>query len=185
MGIIMNKFREPEGSQLDFVKKTFSALEIIKDILQDETGHAPTRTSMNELFLYARGDLGQEKKIKQSLSKYPSMLFALRSMISQIAIYDMPESRAASSEEFPSRYIEDCHIRVELSQAEQNEYYIVITQTGSRQSLLSNMDLFGITNEYERVSLPEARRGITQLLVKPEVGVLELLRDPKTSIFLR
>mgnify|MGYP004382447987 CR=1 FL=1 len=181
----MNKFKLPEGRDLALIKTMFSELEMANEILQYKDETNSTRSSVSDLLAYARGDLSQKQKIKEELLKYPSMRTALQSMISRTSVYCMPEAVAASSEIFPVRQIEGCQLRVEISHAETDQYYLIIEQVEGYHSPLSEMNLFGNSGSHEKLSLPEARRGIIQLVIKAGDNVLDLLQDPKTRIFLR
>lgn len=180
----MSKFKTPEGKELEMVQQAFAEIEAVETLVHPTLPTSPGKISAGDLFAYASGDGARAAQVKVALLKYPAMGAALKSMLGSAALYHIPEAIAASTDEFPERRAGGCIMRVEASRAEPDQHYLII-EIMSGHETPSMLTLCSSDNQVEILDLPAPRRGVVQLPITADSGIPDLLRDPKTAVFLR
>ena len=180
----MNKYMIPKTKELETVKQAFVELEATETLINHLPEHKTDSIAASDLFAYARGDGGKAQQIKAALIRFPSMRKVLKGFLIQVSSYYLPEAIAASTEEIPERGIEGCRLRLEISRAETNQYYLII-ELGENGEIPSSLVLCDLNDRFEQIQLPPPRRGTIQVTVTIESGIPDMLRDPKTAIYLR
>ena len=180
----MSKFKVPEKGELAMVQQAFAELEVVDVLIHAPQQGESNRVTASDLFAYACGDAAQTVRIKSALIRFPSMRGVLKDMVARTSVYHIPEAIAASTEEFPMRRAEGCRVRMEASRAEADQHYLIIELDEGRD-VPSLLTLCDSKDRFEQVNLPAPRRGTIQVTVTAETGIPEMLRDPKTTIYLR
>ena len=180
----MNRYKNPDQAELGVVQQAYAELDAVDALLKPPSRGDGGPVMASELLAYACGEAAEAGRVKAALIRFPSMRGVLKDMVVRMSDYQMPEAIAASTKEFPERRTEGCRVRMEASRAEADQYYLIIelVESGEIPSVLTLCDA---ENEFEQITLPSPRRGVIQVIVTNESGIPDMLRDPKTAIYLR
>jgi len=172
----------PTEHEVNEMRQAFQEGQTVMQLL--DADDAAPRIAASDLYAYAKGDSDKSQVISEAMLKSPSMRCAYQSMVETTAVYLMPEAVAASSEEFPLRQAGGCQIRVEKSRAEDTQFYILITLPTERVKTPELMTIIEPNQASERLELPAPRRGLIQVSIDEGSGIPNMLRNPKTAIYL-
>ena len=181
----MNKHNIPKRDELNSVKQIFAELEAVDTLIHQQPREVGSGAiAASDLLAYACGDEVNAGQISGALIRSPALRRVLKGFLTEVSEYYIPEAIAASTEGFPERGVDGCRLRLEVSRAESNQYYLIIelSEGGHIPSLLTLCDL---KDRFEQVKLPPPRKGTIQVTVTLESGIPDLLRDPKTAVYLR
>jgi hypothetical protein len=180
----MSKFRVPEQKEMEMVQHAFAELETVDTLLHMPPKSEADRITASDLHDYACGDVSVAKRTKSALMRFPAMRGILKDMVAKASDYQMPEAIAASTDEFPQRRTEGCKVRMEASRAEADHHYLIIELDEGRK-IPSVLTLCDVEGKFEQLALPPPRRGVIQVTVTNNSGIPDMLRNPKTAIYLR
>jgi hypothetical protein len=179
----VSKFKAPEKKELEMVQQAFAELELVDEMINATQQSDAGRIMASDLHAYACGDASQAVRIKSALLLFPAMRGVLKNTMRGAAIYHMPEAIAASTEEIPTRRTDGCALRVEVSRAEPDLYYLIIELDDGR-SVPSVLTVCDVNDQYEQIELPAPRRGVIQVAIAAESGIPNMLHDPKSAVYL-
>ena len=108
-----------------------------------------------------------------------------RRALAQSAIFALPEARAASSGQIAGRHGEGCHIRVEQSRAEPDQYFVVVEIAKDATVKPASLIVCDTDDRCRRFPLPAVRDGIAQIIADGDSDLLRLIGDPTTRVYLR
>ena len=110
-----------------------------------------------------------------------------RQVVANTARFALPIARAASSTLAPARHGDDCHIRIERSRAEPDQYFVLVEM--AKESFAAPLPTALIVCDSEdrcrRFPLPVARDGIAQIIADSDSDLMRLISDPSSKVYLR
>ncbi len=182
----MTRYRIPEGKDMDMVQQAYAELASVDQLVQGDGDGAevPRRATAGDLYAFATGDQRHAGTVKQGLLRFPQMRTVLKAMLAEVSVGYLPEVAAAASDEFPERRVDQGVLRVQRSQAEPSQFYLIfeVAEGYEAPTVLIVCDR---EEQFEQIVLPAPRRGTIQLAVTQASGVPDMLRDPKSAIYLR
>ena len=180
----MNDFPIPTDTALNQVRTTYAALSAAQSLIDDNT--QATSVAAHQVFAYATGATAYPNaELERHLHQNPGMRATHRRMMSARAVVSLGMAMAASDGDLLPRSGDGCTIRFEKSKAEQGAYYVIIELTGDTDRRPSHLVVCDEDDTCQQFALPQARRGIIQILVAADAELLDLLRKPNTEVFLR
>lgn len=184
----MNDFPIPNDTMMAQVRTTYAALSAAEALIESEAPSASV--TAHQLFAYASGMTAYPNAdLERHLQRTPGLRATYRRMMSTRAAFSFGTAMAASDGDLLPRSGEGCSIRFEKSTAEDASYYVIIELHGElpgdtdRQP--SRLVVCDDDDTCQQFALPQARRGIIQMLVAEDAELLDLLRKSSTEVFLR
>lgn len=128
-------------------------------------------------------DLGIERALRAN----PALRRLYGRFVADGARYHAPAAMAAGTTEVPPRVGEGWRISAERSQAEPDQFIVVIefAADDAAPAAPETLILRDRDEAYHHFGVPAARRGVIQLILDADSGLIALLRDPRTEAFLR
>lgn len=180
----MSKYKIPEEKGMDMLREAFSEIETVEGLIRPDIATETDRIAAGDLYGYAMGETVQSVRIKSALLRFPAMRRALDEMLGAQAVYAIPEAIAASTDAYPERRTNGCRLRVEVSRAEGDQVYLII-EVDEGHAMPERLTLCGLDGQVEHLDLAAPRRGAIQVMVTIGSGIPEMLKDPKTALYLR
>lgn len=182
----MTKYQILAGANMDTVKSAYSEIGLIESLIEGpEELVASAGLSASQVYAYVLGDPAQALRIKEAMLGNLELRKLYRRMVEAAAVYRMPEAIAASTDEFPERQTGGCRIRVVRSEAEADQYYVIIELDEGAKSVPETLVVCDNDNHSAQLPLSAPQRGIIQVTVDEDSGVPRMLRNPKSGIYLR
>lgn len=178
----MQSFDAPDDARLAQARQDF-ADETLADELLAATGGA---LSASRLYGYARRQGGPaDLEIERLLRANPGARALYRRFVSAGALYHAPQAMAASSDAVPPRAGDHWRIVAERSQAEPGQYIVVVELGEGHAQTPTTLVLCDREDAFHHFEVPQAVRGVIQLISGEDDALIRLLRDPATEVWLR
>lgn len=142
-----------------------------------------TQISAGRLYRFVQG--AKDEDVSKALGQDLALRRTYKNMLQQQAYFHVPQALAASTQDLPDRHCDGCVIRFMASRAESDQVYLIVEVQDQRREMPHQMSVFGGQDKMEILELPPARNGVIQTIIDRTSGLADLLRDPKTEIFLR
>lgn len=153
--------------------------------LQSTAPDVAVSLSAAALYRYARRGIEPDDLWLERLLRDDAAARGLyRRFVSAAATLSLPQAMAASSEEIPSRDVPGCRISATRSQAEPEQFIVVIELRESSGAGPATLVLCDGEQRCRHFALPAARRDIIQLIEQADSDLIGLLADPRTEAFL-
>ena len=179
----MTDYPTPSGEEDDRVKRMLAEGLITDELMNHAEGEGATeRVAPSRLHAYAAGRISfPDEGIETALRVTPALRATYQRMLKGLAVYHFESVRAASREAAPIREVAGCRITLD---EDEGQIFVVIELPASAAVQPQHMAVFGRDGSGQRVSLPEALRGIIHFPVAAEAPLLLLLRDPMSEVSL-
>lgn len=180
----MNDFPIPNDIMMAQVRTTYAALSAAEALIENDT--PTTSVTAHQLFAYASGMTAYPNAdLERHLQRTPGLRATYRRMMRTRAAFSFGTAMAASDGDLLPRSGEGCSIRFEKSTAEDASYYVIIELHGDTDRQPARLVVCDDDDTCQQFALPQARRGIIQMLVAEDAELLGLLRKSSTEVFLR
>ena len=123
--------------------------------------------------------------IERQLRLNADMRALYRRFIGELSRYYTPAAMAAGTTEVPPRSGAGWRMTAERSQAEPDQFILVIELDDAQAAAPEVLILCDRNQAFHYVEVPPARRGIIQMILDQEAEPIRLLRDPRTEAYLR
>ena len=170
-----------ETNLKDEAQQHFNDLQVCRDLLE---GQVQQRAfSATDLYAYVYG--AENSALKQALVFNLNLRRAYKGMLKGAASYKIGYAQAASSTDYPERHVDGCRLRVHSSNAEAQQLYLILEFRDKNIPLPEQLVIFDDQERMETFDLPQGRNGVIQALIERQSLIADLLKSPKTEIFLR
>ena len=154
-----------------------------------EAGGDTTAAAISASRLYAHAMAARpapDAALEAALNTNLSLRRSYRGFLAAAATYRLGEVMAASTEQIPPRRGVGCRITVEPSQAEADQFIVIVeVVAGAKDPAPATLLLCDRDDRCFRFPLPSPHRGVMQFIVTADDPILPLLRDPRTEALLR
>jgi hypothetical protein len=183
----MIEMEMPDASELSAARQRFAELSDSRALLDAEADTAAATVSAGRLYAHALAlQPGPDAALKAALDGNLSLRRSYRGFLAAAATYRLGEVMAASTEQIPPRHGVGCRITVEPSQAEPDQFIVIVELDGSgKDPAPGTLLLCDRDDRCFRFPLPSPHRGVIQFIVAADDPILPLLRDPRTEALLR
>lgn len=161
----------------------FNALTTMRELLSASVG-SPTAT-MAQLYRLATDPAFADPMLEEKLEEDPALQTRFQALLERTAVYALPKLAAASTGEVTTREGRGYRIRLQPSQAESSQTYIIFELDDASQAAPRTVFVCRTGRPPLRHRLPDAIGGVVQLLVDAESDLLRGLRDLDAEVFLR
>ncbi|WP_417820113.1 hypothetical protein [Terasakiella sp.] len=165
---------------LEDAQQCFGELHNVRKVMTKRESGA---ISLGRLYAYVQG--AQDDAVQDILGRDLKVRRVYRSLLQKSALVHMPQALAASTQDYPERHADGCHIRLQASRAQSDQLYLIVEMSDQRRDMPQSLHLFGPDETMVRVALPAARNGVIQTIIEKNSDAARLLGEPKTEIFLR
>lgn len=167
-----------------YIEKLFDVLETIDFLMEPSEADFEKPVLMAELYNYAtQPNFSNFERVSKALETDTRLRSDFQSILSRISLVSMPCLVAASTEGVKERRAKGCDIRIVPDQSRPNETYVII-EFSKRNKVTPRVLFVGREGQpLIRHSLPPARDGIVQLLMKTDSDVVVALRDIDSEIW--
>jgi hypothetical protein len=182
----MNSFDLGQGSMLGRAREIFTEIEDAEALLYAvATGPKKRRIAASHVYAMAQGATDPEIEILLRKNRAARSLY--RQAVADTARFTLPEARAASSGNPPARLGEGCHIRVERSRAEPDQFFVVVQlpKETSERTRPTSLVVCDSEDYCQSFPLPAVRDGIAQIIADTGSDLMRLISDPTTRVYLR
>ncbi|MDP6563657.1 MAG: hypothetical protein QF578_02425 [Alphaproteobacteria bacterium] len=176
----------PDDEGLPAARDRFAELSDTRQLLRGDPS-ASRKISAGRLYAYANSPAA-DPEVEAELARNVAARRAYRGYLQAAASYRPGVAIAASTEAIPPRRGVGCTVRVEPSQAEPDQYIVIVEIDPAQPAPEvppSTLVLCDVEDNCHRFPLPSAHRGVIQFIVTEDSAELELLRDPRTEALLR
>jgi hypothetical protein len=185
----MIEIEMPDSKALEDARQTFAALSHGRALLDDASvfaGEAPA-ISAPRLHAHATAPLPpSDGELEAALLRNLSLRRAYRGFVAAGAVYRLGEVIAASTDQIPPRRGVGCRISVEASQAEADQFIVILELDGGAAGTAPAVLVLCDGDDHcHRFPLPSPHRGVIQFILRADDAILPLLRDPGTEALLR
>lgn len=183
----MNTFDLANGPRLDRVRATFTEMQDAAALLTPAVDGGMSRKRLNASTLYAAARTGDAEAIQGMLNARRGARGFYRQVVADTARFALPAARAASSALAPARYGDGCHIRIEQSRAEPDQYFVLVELAKETFAAAAPTSLIVCDGDdrCRRFPLPAARDGIAQIIADRDSDLMRLISDPAAKVYLR
>ena len=178
----MNTYARPTGAALERLRDKFGEIERAETLLRP-TATSGRRIAASGLYAAAMRALGDGDV--QSLAESRGARGFYRRTIAASALYGFTEARAASSGATLARHCDGCHIRMERSRAEPDQFFVVVEFSNTGATLPTSLIVSDSDDRIRRFPLPSVRNGVAQMIAEANSDLLRLISDPTTKVYLR
>ena len=179
----MSDFLKPNVMQLKSLRGQFVDQALGDDLLADEHDAPAPRISPSEFFDYACARRVPDERFAVSIKAHPHLRTLYHKMLAANSSFAFDEARAASAGDIV-RNAPGCRIRMEKSQAEDAQVYVVIEFEADDPGV-SSLVIVDSSEQPFSFDLPPTRRRICQLIAEEGGKLLQLLHDPKSRLYIR
>ena len=184
----MIEFKLPEGAEREAARQRFAENVTSQDLADGSVmENQPASISASRLYAHAMAlDPAPDGALEAALSSNLALRRTYREFQRVASMYQLADVIAASSEAIPVRRGVGCQISVEASQAEADQFIIVVELDGGADAPAPELLLLCDEADHcHRFPLPKAHRGVVQFIVQADNPIMTLLRDPRTQALLR
>lgn len=184
----MERFDLGDEARLRRTRQAFAEAAVEAELMSPPPaarGLSPAR-----LYAYARrSEASVDIGIERALRDNAGLRHLYRRMIVGQARYSAPAAMAAGSTEIPPRAGSGWRISAERTQAEPDQFLVVIEFDASDEAAgagePATLILCDRGESFHHFNLPPPRRGVIQMIERADSALIGLLRDPRTEAFLR
>jgi hypothetical protein len=179
----MNTFDLAEGPRLERVRAAFAEIQGAESLLTPSVTGGMSRGRLSASQLYAAARSGDSDMFDGA----PGARGFYRQVLADTARYVLPAARAASSGLAPARHGDGCHIRIEQSRAEPDQYFVLVEMAKESFAAPAPTSLIVCDGDdhCRRFPLPAARDGVAQIIADGDSDLLRLISDPAARVYLR
>jgi hypothetical protein len=173
-----------QGRAMDRARETFVEMAVL-DTLRRPVGSGRARPSASALYAAATQD-NRDAGLQGELARNPLARRVHAAMLAQAALFTFGSLRAASSSVRSERHGEGCHIRIERSRAEPDQFYVVVQLLRDPPAGRTPASLILCDREdhCRHFPLPAMRNGVAQIIADADSDLMRLMDDPRTRVFL-
>jgi hypothetical protein len=174
----------PQGRTLERAREAFAEIDTVAALLRPSQ---PVRKRVAASALYAAADdddADQEVADELKHNRHARRVHA--HVLAQTAQFAFGTLRAASSGQSSERHGDGCHIRIERSRAEPDQYFVVVQllRDASTGQAPTSLILCDHDDRCRRFPLPAVRNGVAQFIAEADSELLQLMGDPATRVYL-
>lgn len=176
----------PTGKRLALAKQLYDTLTDWEALVRPEESESRFRNiTFRRLYAYASDTANDtDGELRKTLARNSRIAADFRSILEKTADISLPEAAAAAGNgAITGRDGPGCRIRFAQSEAEPSQTYILI-EMEDKEAAPKMLFVVYADETIRSWPLPQARRGVIQLLEERESALLKALLDPKTGIFL-
>jgi hypothetical protein len=179
----MSIFELAEGPRLERVRTAFMEIQDTEALLAPSVTGGMSRGRLSASQLYAVARNGESDMFNGA----PGARGFYRRVLADTARYTLPAARAASSGLAPARHGDGCHIRIEQSRAEPDQYFVLVEMPTASFAAPAPTSLIVCDGEdlCRRFPLSAARDGVAQIIADSDSDLLRLISDPAARVYLR
>lgn len=180
---MMSDFLKLDDMQLKALRGQFVDQALGEELFDDTHDAAAPRISPSELYDHACARRLPDERFAVSLKAHPHLRALYHRMLAANSSFVFDEARAASAGDIV-RNAPGCRIRMEKSQAEDAQVYVVIEFEADDPDV-SSLVIVDSAEQPFSFDLPPTRRRICQLIAEEGDKLLQLLHDPKSRLYMR
>ncbi|MHB1203929.1 MAG: hypothetical protein ACYCZX_00055 [Rhodospirillaceae bacterium] len=183
----MNTFDLAKGPRFERVRELFTEMQDAGALLRPAPDRGMSTKRVSASMLYAAARNGESEAIEGVLSARRGARGFYRQVVADTARFALPQARAASSGLAPARHGEGCHIRIEQSRAEPDQYFVLVelARTAFSAPAPTSLIVCDEDDNCRRFPLPAAREGIAQIITDGDSDLMRLISDPASKVYLR
>ncbi|MBT3371684.1 MAG: hypothetical protein HOA08_22170 [Rhodospirillaceae bacterium] len=183
----MIEMEMPDAAELTAARQRFAELSDSRALLADSGDTMGATISAGRLYAHAMAaQPAPDAVLEAALDNNLSLRRSYRGFLAAVASYRLGEVMAASTEQIPPRRGVGCRIAVELSQAEPDQFIVIVElDAGAKDPAPGVLLLCDRDDRCFRFPLTAPHRGVIQFIVTADDPILPLLRDPRTEALLR
>ena len=177
----------PTGRRLALAKQLYETLTDWEALVRhQEPAPRSRRVMFQRLYEYASNPTSDaEGELRKTLATDSRLAADFQRILEKTVATWLPEAAAAAgNSEITGREGRGCRIRFSRSEAEPSQIYIMI-ELEDRDAMPTTLFVTHADKTIRSWPLPEARRGVIQLLEVQESALLKALLNPKTEVFFR
>ena len=180
----MNTFDLAQGPRLDHAREIFTEIQDAAALLDPAANGGMSRRRLSASMLYGAAKAGDSP---ETLSQRPGARAFYRQAVADTARFALPLARAASTGLAPARHGDGCHIRIEQSRAEPDQYFVLVELAKETFGIPAPTALIVCDGDdrCRRFALPVARDGIAQIIADGDSELMRLISDPASKVYLR
>ncbi len=185
----MIEIEMPGDGDLAAARDVFAELSDSRALLDGSVDAQPTSISAGRLYAHAVApNPAPDAALEAALDSILALRRVYRGYLAGAAAYRLGEVAAASTDQIPPRRGDGCRITVEPSQAEPDQFIVILELDGGgdgARAAPGTLMLCDRDDRCFRFALPGPHRGVIQFIVTADDPILPLLRDPRTEALLR
>lgn len=184
----MERFELGDAERVRRARDAFADEKLAQELLAAPP--AGPAIGPSRLYAYARrGDGTADLGVERALRASPKLRRLYARFVFDSARYHAAAAMAAGSTEVPPRAGQGWRISAERSQAEPDQFIVIIELAAgddtAEAELPDTLILCDPDQAFHHFAVPAARRGVIQMILDADGDLIRLLRDPRTEAFLR
>ena len=181
----MAKFPFPDKDQQALMEEMFGAEEAWSDLTRDGYQSDGVAIPFSRLYAFAANpDRSADPEMSEMLANDEKLAAHFHYLCARTAVARLPRVAAAGTELLGSRDGDKCRLRLESSQAEPDQVYLIV-ELADNEASPQNLLLFEDGKWGGSYPLPTAREGIIMLLEKADSDLVTALRHPRSEVLFR